>query len=165
LSRQIPSAVAIESAVAYYSGTRVSVEQFIERMIPLAPEDQTRIGAANANLGMDAVCGSFVWECLTKFRVHLGPMDLASFLRFLPTGDLMAPIFSLVRYMVGIEYEFDVRVILMRDAVPPCILGARSPVAPLLGWSTWIKSPGYTHEEDPYITFEEEGITAKSGTS
>ena len=165
LSRQIPSAVAIESAVAYYSGTLVSVEQFIERMIPLAPEDQTRIGVANAKLGMDAVCGSFVWECLTKFRVHLGPMDLASFLRFLPTGNLMTPVFSLVRYMVGIEYEFDVRVFLKREAVPPCILGARSPVAPLLGWSTWIKSPGYTHEEDPHITFEEDGIKVKSGTA
>ncbi len=165
LSRGIPSAVAIESAVGYYSGTRVSVEQFIERKIPLAPEDQTHIGAANAKLGMDAVCGSFVWECLTKFRVHLGPMDLASFLRFLPTGNLMTPIFSLVRYMVGIEYEFDVRVILKRQEVPPCVLGARAPVAPLLGWSTWIQSPGYTHEEDPYITFEEPGIEAKSGST
>ncbi|MCK5231315.1 MAG: type VI secretion system baseplate subunit TssG, partial [Desulfobulbaceae bacterium] len=46
LSRQIPSAVAIESAVAYYSGASVSVEQFVERMIPLSPEDQTSIGAA-----------------------------------------------------------------------------------------------------------------------
>jgi type VI secretion system protein ImpH len=158
LSRQIPSAVAIESAVAYYSGTLVSVEQFIERMIPLAIEDQTSIGAANATLGMDTICGSFVWECQTKFRVHLGPMGLGAFLRFLPTGDLLAPIFSLVRYMVGIEYEFDVRVFLKREEVPPCVLGASSPLAPLLGWSTWIKTPGYTHPEDPHITFEEEAI-------
>ncbi|MFH0730434.1 MAG: type VI secretion system baseplate subunit TssG [Pseudomonadota bacterium] len=155
LSRQIPSAVAIESAVAYYSGTLVSVEQFVERMIPLAREDQTSIGAANAQLGTDAVCGSFVWECQTKFRVHLGPMGLMAFLRFLPTGDLLSPIFSLVRYMVGIEYEFDVRVFLKREEVPPCVLGERSPAPPLLGWSTWIKSPGYTHPEDPHITFEE----------
>ena len=36
LSRQTPSAVSIESAVAYYSGTSVAVEQFVERMIPLS---------------------------------------------------------------------------------------------------------------------------------
>jgi type VI secretion system protein ImpH len=162
LSRQVPSAVAIESAVAYYSGTLVSVEQFVERMIPLATEDQTSIGTANAQLGMDAVCGSFVWECQTKFRVHLGPMGLTAFLRFLPTGDLLTPIFSLVRYMVGIEYEFDVRVFLKREEVPPCILGTQSPSPPLLGWSTWIKSPGYTHPENPYITFEEGGIDTKA---
>ena len=157
LSRQIPSAVSIESAVAYYSGASVSVEQFVERMIPLSPEDQTSIGAANAKLGVDTICGSFVWDCQTKFRVNLGPMGINDFLRFLPSGDLLHPIFSFVRYMVGIEYEFDVRVLLKREEVPSCILGAETP-APRLGWSTWIKSPDYMHQENPYITFEEQGL-------
>ena len=157
LSRQIPAAVSIESAVAYYSGASVSVEQFVERMIPLSPEDQTSIGAANAKLGVDTICGNFVWDCQTKFRVKLGPMGLDEFLRFLPSGDLLHPIFSFVRYMVGIEYEFDVRVLLKREEVPPCILGAETP-APRLGWSTWVKSPDYMHQENPYITFEEQGL-------
>jgi type VI secretion system protein ImpH len=157
LSRQTPSAVSIESAVAYYSGTSVAVEQFVERMIPLSPEDQTSLGTANAKLGEDTVCGSFVWDCQTKFRVSLGPMEFAEFLRFMPSGDLLRPIFSFVRYMVGIEYEFEVRVLLKRDEVPPCILGAQAS-APRLGWSTWITSPDHKHQDDPYITFEEEGL-------
>ena len=157
LSRQTPSAVSIESAVAYYSGTSVAVEQFVERMIPLSPEDQTSLGMANAKLGEDTVCGSFVWDCRTKFRVSLGPMSLNEFLRFLPSGDLLRPIFSFVRYMVGIEYEFEVRVLLKRDEVPFCVLGADTST-PRLGWSTWIKSPGHKHQDDPYITFEEEGV-------
>ncbi len=161
LSRQTPAAVSIESAVAYYSGTTVAVDQFVERMIPLSREDQTSIGAANASLGEDTVCGSFVWDCQTKFRVSLGPMGLDEFLRFLPSGDLLRPIFSFVRYMVGIEYEFDVRVLLKKEEVPSCILGAETP-APRLGWSTWIKSPGHEHQEDPYITFEEEGLELMS---
>jgi len=157
LSRQTPSAVSIESAVAYYADTSVTVEQFVERMIPLSPEDRTSIGAANARLGEDTVCGSHVWDCQTKFRVTLGPMSLAKFQRFMPSGDLLRPIFSFVRYMVGIEYEFDIRVLLKRDEVPGCILGAESP-APRLGWSTWIKSPEHKHQDDPYITFAEEGF-------
>jgi type VI secretion system protein ImpH len=161
LSRQTPAAVSIESAVAYYAGTSVSVDQFVERMIPLSPEDQTSIGAANARLGEDTVCGSFVWDCQTKFRVNLGPMSLDEFLRFLPSGDLLRPIFSFVRYMVGIEYEFDVRVLLKREEVPPCILGAETP-APRLGWSIWIKSPGHDHRDDPYVTFAEEGLELMS---
>ena len=52
-------------------------------------------------------------------------MSLEEFLRFLPSGDLLNPIFSFVRYMVGIEYEFEVRVLLKRDEVPSCILGAK----------------------------------------
>jgi type VI secretion system protein ImpH len=161
LSRQTPSAVSIESAVAYYSGTSVAVEQFVERMIPLSREDQTSLGTANARLGEDTVCGSFVWDCQTKFRVNLGPMSFDEFQRFMPNGDLLRPIFSFVRYMVGIEYEFEVRVLLKRDEVPPCILGAATP-APRLGWTTWTKSPGHKHLDDPYITFEEEGIELMS---
>ncbi len=162
LSRQTPSAVSIESAVAYYAGTTVAVEQFVERMIPLSLEDQTCIGSANAQLGVDTVCGSFVWDCQTKFRVNLGPMGFDEFRRFLPSGDLLRPIFSFVRYMVGIEYEFEVRVLLKRQEIPPCILGAETS-APRLGWSTWIKSPDFRQEQDPYITFEEEGLELMVG--
>jgi type VI secretion system protein ImpH len=157
MSRSIPSALAIESAVEYFAGTDVNIEQFIERMLPISPEDQTRLGAANSHLGVDAVCGSYIRECTTKFRVNLGPVGYEKFLRFLPTGDLLPPIFALVRCMVGIEYEFEITVFLNRDEVPPCILGEETPTAPRLGWSTWVKSPDATHEENPAITFGEPG--------
>jgi type VI secretion system protein ImpH len=156
LSRSIPSALAIASAVEYFAGTDVTIEQFIERMLPISSEDQTRLGAANSYLGVDAVCGSFIRECATKFRINLGPVGYEAFLRFLPTGDLLHPIFSLVRCMVGIEYEFEIKVFLKREEVPPCILGADIPTAPRLGWSTWVKSPEAIHEENPAITFGEQ---------
>ncbi len=156
LSRSIPSALAIESAVEYFAGTDVNIEQFIERMLSISPEDLTRLGAANSRLGVDAVCGSYIRECTTKFRVNLGPVGYETFLRFLPTGDLLPRIFALVRCMVGIEFEFDITVFLNRDEVPPCILGQDGPAAPRLGWSTWVKSPNVAHGEDPAITFEEQ---------
>ena len=59
--------------------------------------------------------------------------------------------------MVGIEFEFDIRVFLKRDEVPPCVLGEDAATAPMLGWSTWVKSPQVTHTENPAITFEEPG--------
>jgi len=155
LSRQVPSASALEVSIAYFSGTNVLVEQFIDRMLPLSPEDQTSIGMANSRLGLDTVCGSYVWESQSKFGIHLGPMPYEDFLRFLPSGDLLRPIFSLVAYMVGVEFEFDIRVILEREEIPPCILGATGPEAPQLGWTTWVKSAGMRQSEDPFITFEE----------
>jgi type VI secretion system protein ImpH len=157
LSRSIPSALAIESTVKYFAGTDVNIDQLVERMLPIGPEDQTRLGEANSHLGVDAVCGSFIRECATKFRVNLGPVGYETFLRFLPAGDLLHPIFSLVRFMVGIEFEFDIRVFLKRDEVPPCVLGEDAATAPMLGWSTWVKSPQVTHTENPAITFEEPG--------
>ena len=154
LSRSIPSALTIEAAVEYFSGTDVNIEQFIERMLPISPEDQTQLGAANSLLGVDTVCGSFIRECGTKFRVNLGPVGYDGFVRFLPTGDLLSPIFSLVRCMVGVEYEFEISVRLKRTEVPPCILEEETPTSPRLGWSTWIKSPEVTPAEDPHITFQ-----------
>ena len=153
LARQAPSAAAIEAAAGYLSGTAVSVEQFIERVILLNPEDQTQLGSANAALGIDTVCGSYVWDSQSKFRLNLGPMEYNDFTRFLPSGDMLGPIFSLVKYMVGIEYEFETCIYLKREDVPPCELGGDTP--PRLGWTTWVKSPGSLHETDPFITFQE----------
>lgn len=154
LSRPVPSACAIEATVEFFAETSVAVEQFIDRLLPLNKEDQTQIGLANGELGVNAVCGSFVWENQTKFRVRLGPMGYGRFIRFLPSGDMLQPIFSLIRYMTGIEYEFEVRPYLKREEVPPCILGATAPDSPRLGWSTWAKSPGFIHKDDPYVTFQ-----------
>lgn len=155
LSRPVPSAAAIEATVEYFADTPVCVEQFIDRMIPISPEDQTQLGSANGSLGVDAMCGSLAWESQTKFRVNLGPMGYEAFTSFLPSGEMLQPIFSLVRYMVGIEYEFEIGVILLREEVPPCALGAMTPTSPRLGWSTWVKTPEVLPREDPRVIFQE----------
>ncbi len=155
LAGPVPSAAGIARAVEYFSGTTADVEQFIDQMISINPEDQTRLGLANGRLGMDAFCGSWAWENQTKFRVRLGPMGYHHFLRLLPSGNLLRPIFSLVRYMAGIEYEFEIRLILRREEIPPCVLGMESPGSPRLGWTTWLKTPGYEIPEDGSVTFGE----------
>jgi type VI secretion system protein ImpH len=155
LSRQVPSAVAIESAAAYFTGVDAEMHQFVDRIIPLDPEDYTRVGVANGELGVNAVCGSEAWENQTKFRLHLGPMDYGRFIRLLPTGDMFRPIISLIRYMVGIEFDFDLSLILRREEVFPCRLGGmETPLSPRLGWTTWFTVPGETYPEDPCVTVQ-----------
>ncbi|MEW6599486.1 MAG: type VI secretion system baseplate subunit TssG [Nitrospirota bacterium] len=152
LSKAAPSACAIEALIGYISGAEVKVEQFIERMLPISPEDRTRIGMANEQLGVDAVCGSHTADVQSKFRVVIGPVKYNTFLHLLPGGEMLRPIFSLVKSMAGIEYEFDVRVLLARGEVPACTLGSGHP---LLGETTWVFSPGFTLETEPYATFQE----------
>lgn len=154
-SRQIPSGSAIESAAEHFSGQQARIEQFVERLIPLDDIDMTRLGRGHNELGVSVLCGSHVWECQTKFRVNLGPMTLLDFVRFLPSGDMLAPIFSLIRYMVGVEYEFEIRISLARREVPVCMLGNTAKIGTRLGWTTWLKSGTYMHEEDQSITFHE----------
>jgi type VI secretion system protein ImpH len=155
LSRSIPCAAAIERTVEYLAGCDVRVEQFVEQLVSISPEDQTRLGIANSQLGVDTVCGSLVRDCQATFRLHLGPMGFRHFQRLLPSGDLLACTFALVQYMVGMEFEFEIRIFLKREEVPVCILGAEPPVAPRLGWTTWLKAPETDIRADPHITFHQ----------
>jgi type VI secretion system protein ImpH len=155
LSRQVPSAVAVEAAARYMANADAAVDQFIERMIPLEPDDYSLLGGTNASLGVTTVCGSFARDCQSTFRVRLGPVGYGQFCRFLPSGDLLKPIFSLIRYMVGVEYEFEIRVLLLAAEVPGLRLGDAAPGSPRLGWSTWLKTPATVLEKDQHVTFQE----------
>ncbi len=155
LSLPVASAASIEAAIEYFSGAKTSVDQFVQRDVPLEKDDFTSLGSANASLGKDAVCGSQVKECQTKFRVNIGPVGYQTYNRLMPVGDLLLPVFSLIRYMVGIEFEFEIRVFLKKQEVPLCILGQKGPDAAVLGWTTWASSPGYDFDEHQHITFQE----------
>lgn len=155
LSRATPSAAAIEAAVAFFADAAVSIEPFIEQLLTIAPEDRTRLGAANSRLGIDAVCGSQVVDCRSRFRLRIGPLEFEEYRKFLPTGNLLQLISNLVRTIAGIEFEFDIAVDLEKETVPLCRLGAGGSSAPLLGWTTWIRSPDFLHDRDPGVVFPE----------
>lgn len=155
LSLPVASAASIEAVIEYFSGAQTHVDQFVQRDVPLEKDDFTSLGSANASLGKDAVCGSQIKECQTKFRVNLGPVAYQTYQRLMPVGDLLLPVFSLIRYMVGIEFEFEIRVFLKKEEVPLCVLGQKGPGAAILGWTTWASSPGYDFQENQYITFQE----------
>jgi len=157
LSKGTPSVDTIESTAGCLSGFSAHVEQFIEQTLVLNDKDKTKIGTANSQLGTSAICGSCVSENQAKFRVNFGPLGYTDFLSFLPGGKLLSPTFSIIRQMVGIEYEFDIRVSLKSAETPHCILGSKAS-APLLGLSTWLKSSGRACEDDPYVTFQEENL-------
>jgi type VI secretion system protein ImpH len=158
LSRTVTTAYDLEAVIEYFSGERVTIRQWVDRIIPLAPEDQSQIGFANGSLGVNTVCGNCTWENQTKFRVVLGPMSFAAYSRFLPSGDLHPIVVALARQMSGMEFEFDIQVMLRREEVPGCRLGGLIDSGPRLGWTSWIKSPGIPYPEDAGATFENAGL-------
>ena len=159
-SRQCASATAIQASVEHFSGVTARVHQFINRVLPLEKEDLSQLGGANGQLGVNTVVGSQVWECQTKFRVELGPLTFREFRRFLPNGKMLRPIIALVKYMVGIEFEFDVRLVLHKDEIKPCELGKTGPDAPQLGWTSWLQSPQFDNPQNPSLTFAEKDLHA-----
>lgn len=133
------SAVGLQQVLRDFFGRRIDVEQFSGRWLYLAPEEQTQLGTGFSMLGVDAVSGSRVWDVQGSFRIRIGPLDYASFDRFLPEGPDLRQLSDLVRFYVGPDLAFDVQLVLAAEEVPDLTLGeVEGGVAPRLGWNTWL---------------------------
>jgi type VI secretion system protein ImpH len=110
----------------------------------LERDERTRLGARQAQglgqgLGQGAVIGRTVWDVQHKFRIIVGPMRIARYVSFLPGGDDLARLQAMVRQWVGLEFEWDVQLVLAREDVPRLRLG-RVPgsAAGMLGRTAWL---------------------------
>jgi type VI secretion system protein ImpH len=143
LSQQPRSAAGLEQLLADYFDVPVEVEQFVGAWRSLDRETQSRFedsGDISEQLGGGAVIGDEVWDLQSRVRLKLGPLPLARYLDFLPTGTAYAPLGAITRFYSGDELDFEVQLILERQQVPACVLGAEGEQAPRLGWATWVKS-------------------------
>ena len=134
------SASAIEGILRDYFGVPVATRQFVGQWLDLEPDDASKLGARNSRLGVDLVCGDHVWNNQSRFRIRLGPLGFTSFRAFLPRGDGWKPLNDFVRFLVGVEYDFDVQLVLKKEEIPECHLKSDAPAPPMLGWTTWLKS-------------------------
>jgi type VI secretion system protein ImpH len=156
------SAPVLERVLESYFRLPVRVEQFLASWYPLAPEDQLRLGQANARLGMDAVIGSSVRLRQFRFRLRVGPLSFQEFEELLPTGDAHEPFFDLVRLATAVEQSFDVELVLRAKEVPGLEL-AQSPAKRCrLGWSTWLGSSTPTHDASDAVFSSESSAVRRS---
>jgi type VI secretion system protein ImpH len=142
LTQQPRSVVGCESFLHDYFGVPVRIEQFVGAWYRLEPDAQTAFRddtAISDVLGGGAVVGDEVWDPQAGLRVVLGPLTLAQYREFLPVGSAYQPLKTLVRFFAGEEFDFELQLILKREEVPSCELGAAPEQAPLLGWVSWSK--------------------------
>ena len=145
------SATAIESILGHHFGVPARVMQFVPQWLPLETEFQARLGEANSDLGMNLVCGERVVNTQAKFRVRLGPMTLEKYLSFLPGGASFSEVSDLTRFLAGMEFDFDVQLVLSAAEVPPCVLSASAKAPPLLGWTTWLTTRAVSEDASPVV--------------
>jgi len=104
----------------------VAIEQWSGHWLQLAGDERSRLGRRRgALLGRSTVLGGTVWDVQHKFRISMGPLRLEQYMRLLPGGADLARLQALVRSWVGIEFAWDLKLILKRDEVPKGKLGAR----------------------------------------
>jgi type VI secretion system protein ImpH len=134
-------AAGLRQLLEDYFGVPVDLEQFVGGWYELADESQCHLDEerleASAQLGLGAVVGDAIWDQQSKVRLRLGPLTRRQYDDFLPTGGAYRPLSAIIRFYAGDQLEFEVRLVLARDEVPPCTLAADDS-GPPLGWSTWL---------------------------
>lgn len=145
------SSNALENILSDYFGVKAKVLQFFGQWLDLDKESYTKLGSANSDLSRSAIIGTRIWDQQSKFRIVIGAMSFKQFQAFLPNGSAHEALKSIVRFMTGIEFDFDLRLVLEADDVPSCILTTRAKRRPMLGWSSWLKTEPFAEDDDQVI--------------
>ncbi len=139
LANQVRNAEGLARIIGNFFRVGAHVEQWRPHWMKLPPDATTRIGAGqpNARLGVTSVVGSRVWDCQSRFRIVVGPLDLSGYERFLPGGRSLERLKDWVRSYCGYELSCELQLLLRRSEVPATSLGRSG----RLGWSSWLGSP------------------------
>jgi type VI secretion system protein ImpH len=157
LSRQVRNAETIESVLSSYFGVRVKVEQWVGHWLSIPRNELTRLGnplgayQPSSQLGLGATAGTKVWDRQHKIRLHIGPMAITEYRKFLPNGDSVTALRSWMLRLVGHELAWDAKLILASTQVPKSALGQAQ-----VGWDSWLgKQPRQHDAADVEITESE----------
>jgi type VI secretion system protein ImpH len=134
LVRQVRNAEGLSAILQHFFRVRVRVQEFVGHWLTLSAGERSRLTRGGAALGVGAVLGSRVWDRQHKFRIRLGPLTLRQYESFLPGGPALRQLVDWVRLYCCFEHDWDVRLVLRRQEVPPLRLGAGR----RLGWTTWL---------------------------
>jgi type VI secretion system protein ImpH len=154
LAQRPRSAKALQQILADYFEVPVEIEQFAGAWYRLDPETQCRLSEGSSDsgeLGFGAVVGDEVWNQQSKVRIVLGPLTLERYVNFLPDGQSWEPLRAWVQFFSNDEWDFEVKLILEREQVPACTLGAEGALGPQLGWVSWVKSAPFRRDPDDTV--------------
>lgn len=141
---------AIVAILGDYFGVPVAAQQFSGQWLKLG-DDVTQLGKANSELGVSTIAGSRVWDAQAKFRIRVGPLSLKEFRSFVPVGSAFQPATDWLRFLVGLEFDFDLQLILKGEMVPFCILETGGTSQPMLGWTSWLKTRPVVEDDDQVL--------------
>ena len=149
LAIQTRPASTLEQILADYFETAAAIEQFCGGWFLLPESSQCRLGNESCfeQLEEGAVLGDAVWNQQSKVRIKLGPMPLARYLEFLPTGKAHPRLEALVDFFASRQFDFELQLVLERTEAPELELGAELP----LGWCSWLDTSELETDPDDAI--------------
>jgi type VI secretion system protein ImpH len=136
LARGVRCGEAVTDILARFFAVPARIEYYAAHWMRLRRIDCTRLGGPGlgARLGAGALAGDRVLDRQSKFRIHLGPLSLAQYLRFLPGEPHLLQLRDWIRQIVGFDLVWDLRLHLRREEVQAARLDGRS----RLGYTAWL---------------------------
>ena len=125
-----------ERALADYFGIAIRIRPFIGGWVEIPVDARTRLGRRDLGsaLGQGATLGQTSWQCQHQFEIELGPLDYATFTRFLPGSPAFDELSGIVRFFTNDEWFWQLRPTLAASQAPGIELGR----AGRLGWTGWL---------------------------
>ncbi len=153
-------ATALQSMLTDYFDVPVAVEQFVGGWYALDASTQCALGdeeSPSAQLGVGAVAGDEIWDQQARVRIRLGPLTRGEYDEFLPGGSAYGPLRALTRFCGGDQLDVEIQLVLAREDVPGCVLGADESAASPLGWCTWLRTAPLERDPDETILTLQDG--------
>jgi len=152
LSRQVRDADGLLNWIRSEFDVPVRIQQWRGHWMTLGRDERTRLlpplqRGAGQQLGRGAVLGGAVWDVQHKFRIVIGPVREARYHSFLPGGSGLSRLQALVRQWVGLEFDWDLQLILARQDVPRLQLARTGE----LGRSCWLGRFKKTSDADDLV--------------
>jgi type VI secretion system protein ImpH len=141
------------SLIKGYFDVPTQVREFVAHWMKIPASDRLQLGGMSLGgyLGRDTIIGERVWQRQDKFQVRLGPLSLDTYESFLPTGKSFKSLLAVVRNYIGLEYLWEVNLILKKEEKPVTCLG----VSGTLGWTSWLQTERQLdHVEDLLLQVE-----------
>jgi len=136
LVRQTRNPEGLVQILRRYFDVPAHVDEYATGWVAIEERQISRIGMLGSNhrLGGGAVVGFAVRDAQSRFRVVLGPLSQEAFHQFLPGTRRLAQLVDWVRQYVGVEFDWELRLVLRRQEVRGMRLSGPQP----LGWGSWL---------------------------
>lgn len=173
-----PTAESLQAMVADYLQLPCKVLSLFGQWLVLPIPERSRLGdvRGHCQMGVDTIMGGRTWDPCSKFRIQIGPVTWKQFEQLMPTGDTLVRVCQFIRSYVGLEFDFDLQVILLAGEIPACRFASRPGTMgtsmqgsmidesatndlidkpdgpdPHLGWNTWLCSKRPTRDSQDAV--------------
>lgn len=136
LVRQTRNPEGLRNILRTCLGVPVEIIEWIPQWLPVEESERTtlRTRANTRRLGANAMLGTAVRDAQTKFEIRLGPLSREEYAALLPGTRCAQQLTDWVRHYAGVEWSWDVRLLMAANQVAGTVLAASRP----LGLATWL---------------------------